>query len=363
MKKIESKFRADFKYWKIRLPKEDVALRRRGTLSNSGWAIWYLFGSDERGEYLDYYASHRMADDRHVRIYADGGVQDLPSISTFRTASLDPMEEDKRLDAEYQEENARIVQLLEGKGFGITGEEPAGVLINRALRTGAAAQHPSSPIRNQHEGYMNSTVAEVRKLADYLQQLEGFHIYAQAGGFDHMGATLGDAVLQAGIGYDTVVRPRVDRIKHEYPQAKTTTGFQSTLRSVGTTTVLSWAEGKKTKTLEALVALLAENGVESEADLREWMSESAHIETLKEIKGIGDKTVDYLRILCGLDAVAVDVHVRKLVSKAGIQPGSYDHVKSLVTKTAEAMSVPCAVLDYSIWKYMTNTRKATPKAL
>lgn len=30
-------------------------------------------GEDGRGEYLDYYAAHRMTEDAHVRLYADGG--------------------------------------------------------------------------------------------------------------------------------------------------------------------------------------------------------------------------------------------------------------------------------------------------
>ena len=106
--------------------------RRRGKIVEAGWAIWYLFGLDEKGEYLDYYASHRMTSDEHVRIYADGEVEALPTIADFRMASQDP-EEDARLEAEYYAENQRVARMLEAKGFGIEGDEPGGVQMNRFL--------------------------------------------------------------------------------------------------------------------------------------------------------------------------------------------------------------------------------------
>jgi hypothetical protein len=40
----------------------------RRVKSSGLWAIWYLFGEDERDEHLDYYASHRMTDDQHARV-------------------------------------------------------------------------------------------------------------------------------------------------------------------------------------------------------------------------------------------------------------------------------------------------------
>lgn len=133
MKNIESKFNGAFEHWGIQLPPDAVEQRERGKIVRAGWVIWYLFGSDEKGEYLDYYASHRMTDDRHVRIYADGQCEDLPAIAGLRLRSEDP-EEDARLEAEYCAENRTVARLLEEKGFDLTGDEPGGVHINRVLR-------------------------------------------------------------------------------------------------------------------------------------------------------------------------------------------------------------------------------------
>jgi hypothetical protein len=140
VRKIERRFGHTFAPWGIALPLEDVKAGRRGKIVASGWAIWYLFGSDERGGYLDYYASHRMTGDRHVRVREDGPAEHLPTIRTFRVVSRDP-EEDARLKAEYLEHNRRVGRMLEEKGFGVAGDEPLSVQVNRHLRLRGGRRH------------------------------------------------------------------------------------------------------------------------------------------------------------------------------------------------------------------------------
>lgn len=132
MSTIASTFNEHFKGWKIRLPPNAVKLRKRGKIVQSGWAIWYLLGRNEKGEYLDYYAAHRMTEDSHVRIYASGGIESLPTIRGMRMCSDDPSEE-ARLVAEYVAHNQSVSRMLAEKGFGIDGDEPGGVQINRFL--------------------------------------------------------------------------------------------------------------------------------------------------------------------------------------------------------------------------------------
>jgi hypothetical protein len=112
VERIEQRFNERFKKWQIRLPPEDIAERRRGMILERGWSIKYLFGRNEKGEYLDVYASHRMTDDTHERVYESGEVEEL-----------------------------------EAKGFGDSPLEPGGVLINRFLRRGEGkgAEHPGPP--------------------------------------------------------------------------------------------------------------------------------------------------------------------------------------------------------------------------
>ncbi len=136
MSKFEEAFAEFFANWDIRLLPEDVRERRQGNINEAGWAIWYAFGSDEHGEYLDYYASHpMMGGDEHTRIREDGSMEGMDAISSVRLVSRDP-EEDAKLQAEHREKTRRVNEMLEEKGFGMTGDEPDGVQINRFLALG-----------------------------------------------------------------------------------------------------------------------------------------------------------------------------------------------------------------------------------
>jgi hypothetical protein len=76
-----------------------------------------------------------LTNDRHIRLREDGTEEYLPTVSTLRPASLDP-EEDARLAAEHLEKNRHVTRMLEKRGFGIEGDEPGGVQINRHLALG-----------------------------------------------------------------------------------------------------------------------------------------------------------------------------------------------------------------------------------
>ena len=128
---IERVFNEMFEEWGIELPREDVAERRRGKITREGWAIWYVFGEDEGGEFMDYYASHRMTNDRHVRIRAGGECEGLEALMDMRVASEDP-EEDAGLKAAFDAEQRRVGEILEAKGFGLECDEPGGVQIRRS---------------------------------------------------------------------------------------------------------------------------------------------------------------------------------------------------------------------------------------
>jgi hypothetical protein len=82
MKSIADGFARRFAYWKITLPQADIDGKRSGHISQAGWLIQYCFGNDETGEYMDYYAAHRMTDDSHVRIYDDGKEKSLPALNS-----------------------------------------------------------------------------------------------------------------------------------------------------------------------------------------------------------------------------------------------------------------------------------------
>ncbi len=132
MKEIERRFNETFSYWNISLPPDAPANRERGKIVEAGWAIWYLFDSDEKGEYLDYYACHRMTNDWHTRLRDSGEHENLEAIQGMRVVSRDP-EENARLEAEFFARNRRIEKMLREKGFGLTSDEPPLTQVNRQL--------------------------------------------------------------------------------------------------------------------------------------------------------------------------------------------------------------------------------------
>lgn len=138
MADIAKQFAKAFEVWNITLPVKDVRTRTRGRMLHQGWVIWYLFGEDRFGEYLDYYGCHRMTSDWHARLRYGKEPEMLDVGCTMRLVSDDP-EEDARLQAGYFESNRRAHEMRREKGFVFEGDEPGGVLINTFLRMGELA--------------------------------------------------------------------------------------------------------------------------------------------------------------------------------------------------------------------------------
>jgi hypothetical protein len=115
---IEVVFYTTFQNWGIKLPRQALESRARGEINERGWQIKYTFGKNERGEYLDYYATHRNTNGRHVRIYADGDNEDLISYQEFVVYPENASEGDKaEIEKSYQEHNQQVTEVLEEKGF------------------------------------------------------------------------------------------------------------------------------------------------------------------------------------------------------------------------------------------------------
>ena len=169
--------------------------------------------------------------------------------------------------------------------------------------------------------------------------------------WNHMGATLADAVLQRGIDYKAVVEPRVKNLKASYPEAITTSAFACVLERDGAPRVLDWTDGPKPQTLVALVKVLLENRIETEEDLRAWLEIDASIVRLHQIKGIKDKTSDYLKILVGAQTVAVDTHLFGFLDEAGVPTRDYAEAHRILREAAELLGVDASKLDHSIWRY------------
>ncbi|MGA9542650.1 MAG: hypothetical protein WBQ85_03725 [Candidatus Sulfotelmatobacter sp.] len=188
-------------------------------------------------------------------------------------------------------------------------------------------------------------------VASYIRARPTFVIVEPMERYHHMGATLADAVLQRGIKYKTVVVPRIKRLLAAYPEATTTSAFARVVSEHGAARVLDWREGQKPQTLVALIKLLLEHGVETDDDLRAWLELPENLVRLQWIKGIKDKTADYLQILVGIQTVAVDMHLFDFLAEAGAPTSDYAEAHKILSEAAAVLGVEPAKLDHSIWRY------------
>jgi hypothetical protein len=111
---IPTVFAQYFDHWHITLPDDAVKTQLPGKIQLSGWYIQYKFDFNDRGKYLDFYASHRMTNDRHLRIYASGEIEGLSALLDmfFFPANDTPEQKD-----EIRQLNKRVRDELKQKGF------------------------------------------------------------------------------------------------------------------------------------------------------------------------------------------------------------------------------------------------------
>lgn len=196
-----------------------------------------------------------------------------------------------------------------------------------------------------------------RHLAASVRLLPDFEIPTDIARYSTIGPVLTDAVLQSGLNYRTVVAPRVNRLIDRYAEACADTGsFLYLLRITTSYELLAWNHDEKPRRLLELTEWLVARDVWNLCDLRNWLSCELRAQTLIEIKGIGSKTIDYLKNLVGLPTVAVDRHIRALVSSVGIPVTDYAEIRNIVTLAAGFLAVRPDYLDHAIWLYVSRAR-------
>ncbi len=190
-------------------------------------------------------------------------------------------------------------------------------------------------------------------LVRYIDSLSDFKF---ASGEDEtqgdMGAIITEAILQAGVRWETVVRPRVRSLRERYPEAATTSGFLLLLAQKPPHQLLNF-KGKKPVRIMAVAEFFSARHVETMAELRTWLQQPGNTVTLKSLPGIGDKTADYFKLLVDIDTTAIDRHLRRFLGAANIEVQDYDEAHQIVCRAADLIGVKRSCLDHSIWEYMS----------
>lgn len=195
---------------------------------------------------------------------------------------------------------------------------------------------------------------DAKKLAKYISTLDGFwDLAGPRTTYQHMGATIADTVLQAGLNYRTVVEPRVKQLMALHPDARTTSGFREIVAFYGLSNILQWNHPEKPRRIMELTWLFSNEGLETENMVRDWLEKPGNSGLLLQLKGVGSKTVDYLKMLVGLPTVPVDRHVRALVGAAGLKYNRYEDVQQVVSLAADNFNIRKDYFDKAIWGYLS----------
>lgn len=166
----------------------------------------------------------------------------------------------------------------------------------------------------------------------------------------HMGAVLADAVLQSGLNYQTVVRPRVMTILKKFPNRDRLSTLVELIEQRETASFLNWDHHQKINRFESLVNFLKNKEVEYVEDLRNRLTSNQFGIELQTINGIGPKTVDYMACLVGIDSIAVDRHVRTFAKRLGVKNGDYQYLQNVFCCAADLLELPRREFDAWIWR-------------
>ncbi|WP_081194408.1 hypothetical protein [Halomonas sp. BC1] len=167
---------------------------------------------------------------------------------------------------------------------------------------------------------------------------------------DHLGAVLADSVLQAGLNYKSVVRPRVLEILRKHPECLTISSLISVIQNGGSGAFLNWRHHEKISRFEALVIFLHGLGIENAEDLRAGLGTDEFCSAIQTVNGIGPKTVDYMACLVGLDTIAVDRHVRAFAKAVKVDNDDYQFLRETFCYAADLLSLPRREFDAWLWR-------------
>ena len=197
-----------------------------------------------------------------------------------------------------------------------------------------------------------NTIYAARCVADYAvreQVLTSSVAYRPV--YHHLGAVLADSILQAGLNYSHVVRPRIQLILETFPDASTLSVLSSVLEKEGSERFLSWEHSEKIYRFESLVEFLVASEIEDTYDLRNALQNEAFRERIREVHGVGPKTVDYMACLVGVDCIAVDRHIVSFAKSVGLVSQDYDYLKKTFSFAADLLAVSRRQFDGSIWSF------------
>lgn len=202
---------------------------------------------------------------------------------------------------------------------------------------------------------MDEIEVSIKKIVNMLEIIpHNFDEVTQRTPYYNMAATLTDSVLQAGMNYSSVVYPRIYDILSRYADYCTTCDFIILFQTIPIEEIIHWKNKRKQSTICELAWFLYNEGINTEEDLAKWIAIDLNAERLLTINGIGYKTIDYLKLLSGEQAIPVDRHMLQFLELSNVIVHNYKEASKVLRKTAAYLKIGESTLDRIIWNYMSN---------
>lgn len=129
--RIAEAFNGHFANFDIRIESGDVRVGFRREILAHGWRIAFRVDPDDTGSpSLEFYATHRMTSDTHVRIWADGHEDELDAIYEAYGFDRKVPGSEKAAREKYLTHNRMVAEELREAGLYPGGD------VNAYLRTG-----------------------------------------------------------------------------------------------------------------------------------------------------------------------------------------------------------------------------------
>lgn len=173
--------------------------------------------------------------------------------------------------------------------------------------------------------------------------------------YDHLGAVLADAVLQAGLNYSTVVLPRINNILKNYSDVTTSHALLDIVISDKTSFFLQWSHPEKIIRFNNLVHCIHQFKINDIYTLKIRLQQNKFQNSLLNIHGIGPKTVDYMGCLIGVESIAVDRHIRTFAKLVDIHENDYNYLKKIFCFAADLLSISRRDFDAWVWQKISTS--------
>ena len=172
--------------------------------------------------------------------------------------------------------------------------------------------------------------------------------------YQHIGALMADAILQAGLNYRNVIHPRISRILTSFPEAKTLKEVDRIVISNNLENFLMWTHPMKLDRFRDLTQYFNQHKIQTTEILRKHIEDKDFQRGLLGIHGIGPKTVDYISCLSGIETIAVDRHIIAFAQEAGVSLDDYKEIRVIFLYAADLLDISRRDFDHWVWETVSS---------